>query len=220
MRGKRMLSNKQIRKLGTRLNLAPGTIDSFAKKRKRIVNPESPPPIPFEQLKADAFAAISDWCHDAILELTHVEAFRSDPRWISRTLGISVPEVHEALDRLSRLGMIKKENGRWVNQAGSTTVIDSDYEGAAYRKLQVQLLQKAQEAIDEVDIKYRDQSSMTMAVSLDRLKEAEQMITKFRRELCAFLEGGKEKQDVFALTISLFPLTRLFQKNNSLGEEK
>ena len=53
-----------------------------------------------KDLSLDLFRCISDWHHYAILELTFVEGFDSDPKWLASQLGISNAEALYAVDRL------------------------------------------------------------------------------------------------------------------------
>lgn len=169
----------------------------------------------FHQMSRDSFAVISDWYHYAILELTHVSAFRSEPKWIAKSLGISVNEANAAIDRLIRLGMMKKNSdGRLKNISGNNTNIDHEMRDIAKRNLQKQILEQALRALEEVPLERRNQTSMTMAINSNRLPGAIEMTSKFRRKLSAFLEQDDDRDEVYHLSISLFPTTHL------KGEEK
>jgi uncharacterized protein (TIGR02147 family) len=63
----------------------------------------------FSTLELDQMRLIADWWHIAILEMTHLKIFKSDPRWISLRLGESVNEgqVKDAIDRLLRLKLLE-----------------------------------------------------------------------------------------------------------------
>ena len=52
----------------------------------------------------------------------------------------------------------------------------------------------------------RDFSGITMAINVEKLDEAKEMIRAFRRKLCKFLETGK-KTEVYTLRVQLFPKT-------------
>jgi hypothetical protein len=56
---------------------------------------------------------------------------------------------------------------------------------------------------------------LTMAIDRRRLPEAIEMITRFRRELGLFLEQDERKTDVYQLSISLFPVTKLYFNSES-----
>lgn len=203
--GKRKASNKVIRHVCDRLSATPRETNEFlvvAKRKKHI------PQVPeYSLVTEDAFAYISNWYHYAILELTYVESFESDPSWIARTLGISVTEAKIALERLLRLGLLKEEDGVYkkTNQF-ITNIPKAGYSSNPQKELQRQILQKALLALDSVDPTDRDMTSMTMAIDVDRLPEAREVITKFRRELCALLENGEQTR-VYNLGIQLYPVS-------------
>lgn len=169
----------------------------------------------FNQISRDSFAVISDWYHYAILELTHISTFRSESKWIANRLGVSVNEINAAIERLIRLGMLERGlNGRLKNISGNNTNIDHEMRDIAKKNLQKQILEHALRALEEVPLERRNQTSMTMAINSKRLPEAIEMTSKFRRKLAAFLEQDEDRNEVYQLSISLFPST------NSKGEGK
>lgn len=211
LKGERTLAPKSRAKIATRLGLDPAEVSELAPgtlARGEVLQ--------FQALGADAFAAISDWYHYAILELTHIQGFRSEPRWVAKRLGITVSEVNAAVERLVRLGMLKVSEGQWIHDSGNHTNVTADQRAAGFRKLQRQILEQALKALDETPIERRDQGSMTMAINTKRLPEAIEMLTRFRREMCALLEQDVQRDDVYQLSVSLFPINSqsLIQKDN------
>jgi transcriptional regulator with XRE-family HTH domain len=206
LRGQRIISEDMREKLAQRLGLHP------TEYQQLDLNDSSEPgaQAQYHQLSLDAFQVISDWYHYAILELVNTRGFKPDARWVATRLGITTSEVHAAVERLTRLGMLEvTEEGQWINASGSNTNIAADMRAAAYRKLQRQSLEMAIRALDEVPIEKRDQSTMTMSVDSRKLPEAAERITRFRRELCEFLEQGNTRDHVYQLVVSLYPLTQL-----------
>lgn len=226
LNGQRVFSSEMIQRLGLKLGATPLEIQSFQKlngKDELVGKFSSTKQKKFEDLSFDAFSVISDWYHYAILELTQVKGFVPDPQWIGKTLGLGAAQVNIAVERLVRLKLLKiSKSGKWILLANNTN-ISGELKHAAYRNLQRQVLQQALAALDLVPLELRDQSSMTMSIDTDRLEEAVKKITEFRRELCSFLESGKKKDEVFQLSISLFPVTNLnlkMQKNATKNRNK
>lgn len=207
--GKRGLSDEMLVRLGTRLDLDPKMIEGYratapdkGKKRQGATVDKG-----YATLALDAFRVISDWYPLAILEMTKVAGFNPAPKAIAKRLGLTVSEVTIALERLQRLGLLEiTADGRLIDLAGSTTGVTPDYTEAAKRKYQKQILEKALKAVDDVPIAQRDQSSMLMAVDTTKLDEARMLIRDFRRNLCALLESGEQKDQVMFLSVSLFPV--------------
>lgn len=157
----------------------------------------------------DTFAAISEYYHDAILELTHLTSFKPDPKWIAKVLGITVNQVNIAVERLQRLELLSvDENGKWIDQSQFNTTVQNDLTSVAQRQLQKQLLEKASDALEKVPKNLRDNSSMTMAINAADLPLVKEKIKQFRRALCQHLQReGVSADQVYQLSIAFFPLT-------------
>lgn len=158
-------------------------------------------------LSQDAFTAISDWYHYALLDLTLLKGFRSDASWIAKRLGISKFEAQMAVERLKRLGMLIEKNGRLEKAERLYANYTEGHTSAAHKEYQRQIIQKALAAIDGCEPEEKDITCITIAADTKKLKAAKEKIKKFRRELCAFLENG-EGDSVHVLAVQLFPLTK------------
>lgn len=172
----------------------------------------------FNALKLDEFKLISDWYHYAILEIINLDSFKPDTKWIATELNIPFGECYAAINRLKRLGLLKiSENGDWESQPNTTTT--NNFSTTAFKTLQKQILEQAISALDKTAMPERDQTSITMCIDRKRLPEAKAKIKKFRRELMLFLENGDSKDEVYQLSLSLFPITNITDKtrNTNLG---
>lgn len=211
--GKRPITDKMTRKLGLELGLKLEQLDQF------LSHSQSSTPTPtYQQLTLDTYTFISDWYHYAILELTRLKHFESDPAWISQTLGISRSETNAAIERLIRLGLLAiDKKGRMIDTSenGLATNINGDLTSIAAKKLQKQILEKSIKALEEVPVEDRNHTSMTMAIHPQDLHEATEKIKIFRRELCQYFERRPKPTQIYQLSISLFPVTKI--KNKSGG---
>ncbi len=214
LNGKRDISPKVVQRLAPKLGLSPEQIRKISNSKKDLKKSEqlvvaSALQANYTQLTEDIFQLISDWYHYAILELVTIEKFKSEPKWISTMLGIKVAEVNDALQRLFRLGMLKKsERGSYIVVPKNHSTIGNQYTTTALKKMQEQVLSMAIGALQETPIEERDQSAMTMAIDSDLLPEAKQKIKKFRRELCDFLQTGRKTDRVYHLSLSLYPVSK------------
>jgi transcriptional regulator with XRE-family HTH domain len=225
LRGRRRLTRPMLLNLASRLGLGPSEIASFERylienDSRSGVDPVGPP-IHYEQLTLDAFTVISDWYHYAILELTRLKDFRPDAKWVANVLDISPVEVTAAVERLVRLGLMKAEEGKWTVVANHTT-INNHFTDAAFRKFQRQVLEKAVVALEQIPLEARDQTNVTMAIDTRRLPEAREMIKNFRRKLSQFLESSEALDQVYQVSISLYPLTQIKATTTATleGEQK
>lgn len=231
LNGKRTLTKKMLHRLCAQLGLGPDQVKEFedrmpAGSSASRQGATSGLPIAvrddYQQVSADIFNVIADWYHYAILELITVRDFEPTPAWIARVLDITVSEANFALERLRRLGLLSAQgDGAWVSGQLTTNADGGEMTAAAFRKLQRQILAQAMDAMETVPIAERDQSSITMAVSKAKLGEAKARIRAFRRELCAFLQTDTPHDDVYQLSISLFPVTKIGRESpgsNNLRE--
>lgn len=163
-------------------------------------------------LGEDQFTLISNWCHYAILELLGLPTFESDPKWIARALRISPLEARLALDRLLRLGLIAYDEAknRYVDRSGGrTTTLGPERSAAAFREMQRQILEQALQALKETPYEERDQSSLTLAMDPARIPEIRALLKKFRRKLNQFAIKTGTPSEVYQVSLSIFPVTRI-----------
>jgi uncharacterized protein (TIGR02147 family) len=196
-----------LQKLCMKLNLDPKEASlyaGFGNTKKAISGQNDFRPIDFDQ-----FHLIAEWHHYAILELMRVEGFKSDRRWIAKTLGIAVVEVNAAIERLVRTGLLKVEGDRWQAREEKTTTVKHPYTTVAHRKLQEQFLMKAITALNEVPMEHRHQSGVTMAIDAGRLKDAAELTARYRRDMTQLLSRSGNCEKVYQLSISLYPLSAI-----------
>ncbi len=208
--GKRKASTKIITRICNKLSVPPAQMNIFLKECKRKEDelfPTNSTEVDFVLMAEDSFACISNWYYAAILELTFTQDFDFDIQWMAKTLSITQSEMKIALERLLRLGLLEKQKGTIVKTHKALTNYTPGFTSSANKEFQRQILMKALDAIDHVEAEKKDITSMTMAIDIDKLPEAKKIITKFRRDMCAFLEDG-EQTEVYNLGIQLYPITR------------
>lgn len=203
--GKRNIGAKLATKILKKLDLTPEEETQFLNSLRH--QSQDLHESNYHQLNMDAFHIISDWYHYAILSLIKTKNFENDPSWIANRLGISVVEVRAALERLQRLELIELKNEKMVRTKASLTTTH-DVHSNALKRSHKQSLEQAIIAIDEVDLAFRDITSMTMAINFKKIPLAKEKIKRFRRELASLLEAGA-KTEVYNLNIQLVPLSKI-----------
>lgn len=204
--GKRPLTDKMCLRIGAKLGFSPLKVRALmnAKSLKSKENFAK-----FNKLSDDAFRVIADWHYYAILELIQVEGFKGDIKWIAQTLDLPFSKVLQAVDRLKRLNYLEiTQNNKWIDRLGDASNLGNDFKTQAFTEHQRQVLTKAVEALTKTDYEERVQSSMTLVSSRERIKLAKPLILNFVEELDTFLKAGRDKEDVVAISVSLFPLTK------------
>lgn len=201
-KGQRKMGPRMFKKLVHRLGLSPELAQKLDPSKAHSSDQ-------YSQLSVDSFHVISDWYHFAILELIKTEDFQADAKWMAKRLSLTVTEVHLALERLERLQYIKKDDSRGYQVCeNNLSTLSHDFTNAAFKKLQMQILTKAIEAVETIPLEQRLQTSLSIALNRDDLPKLKEMIHRFRREVNAFLESHESKQDVYHFSVSLYPVTK------------
>lgn len=157
----------------------------------------------YQQLSLDGFQVVSDWYHYAILELSLIEGFQSQPRWIATRLGIQESLAKAAIERLLRLDLLQIENGK-LEATDSFTASPDGIPSDAIKKFHRQILEKAIAAIDFQTVEERDLSSLVLAVDESQVGEAKEMIKTFRRSFDTKFGQAKRKTAVYCLATQFF----------------
>jgi len=160
----------------------------------------------YRNIQMDAFKVVSDWYHFAILELSTLDTFDSDPADIAKRLGISKFEAEQAIDRLLRLELLERKKGKLIAtdaQTASPSGVPSD----SIKKFHTQVLGKAIQALQNQGVDERDFSTVFFTLDRSRLPEAKERLKKFRRSFTKEFSNSGKKESVYCLSTQLFDLT-------------
>lgn len=205
--GTRPITKKTKVRLGLALGLKMATLINERSVR-------SPKISPAQQIQLKQFEVISDWYHFAILELTKVRDFTPDLKWIASSLGISHAQVRRAVSNLLNLGFLEIDRGVWRDKTvgGFATNITPGMTSEASKEMQRQILTQSKAAVDSVPLELRNHSSLTIAISKNKLEGVKERIRAFRHELNDFLSEDKELDEVYQFTIGFFPITKISRR--------
>ena len=206
LKGQRAITLDLARNIGPKLGLKPKQVDDL------FLNGAAALP-GFLSLSEDEFELLSGWHHFAIIELSKTNEFESDPNQIAKRLGIHVEEVREAIERLERLGFIKVEEDEFKVLSPNTSWTNTQKTSDARKRFQRTLIEKSLDAIDHVPFDLRENGSVTIAINKDRLPEFKEKLKEMRKELSNYFQtnGEKNLDEVYQLTVSFFPITKIKQ---------
>jgi uncharacterized protein (TIGR02147 family) len=161
-------------------------------------------------LSEQQFAVIADWYHLAILDLVTTTKFKSDPKWIAKRLSLRPFEVEMALERLLKLGLLKRVGPHLV-KVRKQMDFPTKHSVTAVREHHRQMMERAKGQLamtDQKSFESRMISSITFAADSSRLEAARKKVLDFQHELANFLSAGEECDEVFQLNVQLFPHTK------------
>lgn len=206
MNEKRGPSQAFISKICERLSLDPQKQGILQSRHEIKPSKNSKPQVQYHKMGLDQFALLSEWQHFAILSLLEIEDTVLSAEFVSKRLGISETLARVSIKRLFELDLLAKDKttGRWKQKSGPI-VIENTNSTSHTRKYQNQLINKSLESLENHPMELRDISSTTFAMSPKNIPHALKRIRSFRRELSKELEDMGDQQEVYNLTVQIFP---------------
>ena len=203
--GKRHASEKVKAKIAKGLNFSKEEIMSFGKvahgnKKTSSVNSHKK----FLQISSDQFSVISDHQHYGLLELMKTEGFNWSHQWIAQRLDVEEEKISEFIERLQRVGLLKKNNnGELVDTTQGFS--NDNTQGAtsyAQRKFLKKALQNAISKIDELPVEKRDNFTMTFAFNTEDIENIRADIQAFAEKMSVKYEKNKNLNEVYQLNMA------------------
>lgn len=201
LNGKRNVTVKCATRIADRLSLGPRD-----RRRLGLTPPAASSETPIE-LTQDIFALISEWWHYAILNLTRTHGFRGQPLWIAKRLGIPLNQAELAVQRLLKLGLLKRKGETLVRVFKNTNTSDEVVNPALRRshRMDFELISAA---FSGVPLALRDSTSITFPISVRHIAEIKRLIRRFQDEIFELASDGAG-DEVYRLSMHLFPLSLL-----------
>jgi len=170
--------------------------------RRKLKRPEG------KRLSLDEFALISDWEYFPFMSLIECSNFKSDFEWISKKLGITLLRAKEIIHNLEELGHIQiSEDGTITNTHRSMSTL-TDIPSYVLRKANADCILQSLEKMESVDVQFRDITSFTIPVDLEKMKQAKTLIRDFKLQMLALL-GEQNTTEIYNLNIQLVPVSQL-----------
>lgn len=219
LREKRPISAKACQKVATALDLSPAEFKHLLVLATTAVGRDKAgDPMPMKtqlatsqahRLDEDRFRLVSDWWCFAILNLLDIDDIRWTRVEIAERFGITQLQAQAAMDRLERLGLVKKTApDRAV--CGDFVEHSSEVSSEAIRRYHRSLLEKAIEALDNHDREQRDITGIGFALDRRELKAIAREIAEFQEQLIAKYarkRRGRKFDSVYQLEMALFRLS-------------
>ncbi len=162
----------------------------------------------FRPLALDVFGAMADWQHSALLLLIKTKDFREDTAWIAKRLGISAQAAKAALDRLFRLGLVKRGRGKKLVSTNIALATPTDEPNSALRHFHGQMLEKARVALEKQSVHERDITGITLAIRAEDIPKYKEEIRSFRRKLAQMMnQPGPTPDAVYHCSLQFFAVT-------------
>lgn len=219
LNGKRVLSEKMIKKIALKLSLSPSEYTELTNKinndKNKTSNTEQSLNLKDKvQLQNDQYFLVADWHYYSILCLVETENFVKDYEWIAKRLNTSASKVKECFERLLRLGYLEFDKLGNLHYKDVEIQTSEDIPNTSLKRRHKENFEAATEQLYIDDVTKRDYSFMTLSIDPNQLPEVKRRIRKFQDELESFLEKGSKKE-VYEFCFQVFPRTNKINKDKN-----
>lgn len=160
----------------------------------------------------DQFDYYESWVNAVVREL--VPQMRgATPSQIADRLAFETQtaEVKKALALLQKVGLLKKSGDGYEQAAKSITTGNLEVASLSVREMHRQMGELAVRALDEIPVKERDISGLTLGISENAFYRITKEIADFRRRITSIVLEDSGETKVYRLNLQLFPLTKEFK---------
>ena len=160
----------------------------------------------------DQFDYYESWLNPVVREMAP-QMGDATPAQIADKIafGTQTAEVKKALSLLQKVGLLKKGERGFEQAAKSITTGNLEIASLSVREMHRQMGELAVRALDEIPVKERDISGLTLGVSENAFFRISQEIADFRRRISSIVMEDTGENRVCRLNVQLFPLTKDFR---------
>jgi uncharacterized protein (TIGR02147 family) len=156
-------------------------------------------------LGQEDFLVISDWYHLPILYLTSLHGSPTTVAGVAKYLGIGKAEAGQAIERLVRLGLLRKQGSGWV-QTHVRLHVPSGKASGAVRKFHRSMIQKALVAIDGQDVEQRYLSARTLGIAPKDLPKFRALVDDFLARASVLAAESEHRSKLYQINVQMFDL--------------
>jgi uncharacterized protein (TIGR02147 family) len=155
------------------------------------------------------FAYFSEWQHPVVRELVCMPGFDGDLGRLAKTLrpALTARQAKQSVELLLRLGLLEKTAQGRFRQADGAIQTEDELSSFIILRYQRENLRLAEDALDTVDPRDRDISTLTAGVSKACFLTLKKEIQAFRRHLSKIVEKDEGADRVYQLNLQFFPLS-------------
>lgn len=153
---------------------------------------------------------LTKWYYVAIYEMTALNGFKLDSRWVQANLGkkIGLSEIDDAFKFLQKQQFIKQdEHGNWFQTKSHLDCREGIFK-LSLGEFHRQMLALAAESIETTEREHRLIMGQTMAVSVADFEKIKKIIQDAVQEINEVGSKTSLKTDVYHIELAAFPLTR------------
>lgn len=202
--GKRAFSVKKCKELADRLQLSPNVQKVYNEALLLNLSSDKKEDV----FNLDEFEYISEWYHIALLSLLQMPKESKTPEVLAKRLGIHVVQVRDALERLLRLKLIKKDSEGHYTHIRSEIRFRNKATSKGSIQYNLQLLEKAKKAVVEESFEQRAASAIYVETTQASVEALREEIRIFRNYISEKYSKPETADDVYCLSVQFFSTTK------------
>jgi uncharacterized protein (TIGR02147 family) len=171
-------------------------------------------PFFMQTIPLDRYEYYTVWYHSVIREIVTFLDFRDNYSQLGAALipPISGKQARESIVLLEKLGFIERDHDGLYHQTENVIgVRPVPSDSFVIEKFQMEMLQVALKAFENITIYDRMSSSTTFSISEETFKLFKMKAREFRKELAEIARLDSAQECVYQLTMNLFPVSRRFK---------
>jgi len=162
-------------------------------------------------LEHEQYELFSHWYLVAIREAVEFLEFKDDYEALGKALWppISAEEAQQAVDILSRLGLIHQESSGFWKRVDVILTTGEQWRSFAIAEFQLRMMELAHDSMDTTPRPLRDYSTLTLSVSGESVERIRVILKEARQSILEVARADMQTDRVMQLNMQLFPLTRV-----------
>jgi uncharacterized protein (TIGR02147 family) len=155
------------------------------------------------------YKVIAEWEHFAVTDLFDLPGFEATTEDVAKRFAIPLNRAEVVVHNLILSGLLTMDAEGKLTRVHGDVKTAEDVKSQALKESHIETMKMGINKIEEIEVEFRDFSSMAVGVDLEQLPEAKTIIREFRQKMSALLRNGSNKTDVFQLAIQFYPLTNI-----------
>jgi uncharacterized protein (TIGR02147 family) len=163
------------------------------------------------KVEAHQWEYFEKWHHAVVRELIALKPFRGDFKALAAMVNppITVPEARKSIELLERLELIRKGMDGAYERTDAAISAGDAISKALIGAFQVQAMDLAKNALENMPSGTRNFSTLTMSISGPTYLAMLEELRAFRRRLLEMAEASDQVDRVYQMNFHVFPLTTL-----------
>ncbi len=150
------------------------------------------------------------WHYVVLREMLYFHRLKDDFRKAARMLVPSIPaeEAERAVRELEALELVERDAEGIYRQKDAAVTTGNEIRSLQVANFQMEMIERAKEALDRMPMAERDISCMTVTLSAESFDQVKSEIQSFRKRLSAIAAADSKSDQVFQCNVQFFPVTR------------